>query len=149
MLDLLIYGNSMEDSFRYALENAPKNSDAGSSKEVNTSLAGGIEWFSSEHDPQVDAAFDYDFKKLTMILKNALFEERSAKTKGKDLSKGALEEIRFQVDLDMEIFELFTEGVSDPEILDKIGFSCSRQALTSRRHRILKVAKTIFADLQH
>ena len=148
MLDSLIYGSTMKTSFQYALENAPKNSDAGSVKEVNTSISGGIEWFSGDHDPQADAAFEYDLRKLTALMEKALLDEKIGKTKGKTLSREEMKETLAQVDQDMEIFELAMEGASDPEILEKMKFSCSRQALTSRRHRILKVAKTVFADLK-
>lgn len=149
MLDLLIYGHSMEYSFSHALDNAPKNSDAGSSKEMNTSVSGGIEWFVGECDAHAEATFQYDFKKLTARLKTALYQHRMEKLKGKSSTAEEVHQIQKHVEQDMEIFELAMEGASDPEILEKMGFSFSRQALTSRRHRILDIAKTVFADLQH
>ena len=149
MLDLLIYGHSMDFAFTKALDNAPKASDAGSAKEMNTSVSGGIEWFVGDYDPHAHATFQYDFKNLTARLKTALYEERMEKFKGKASTGEEKRQILAHVEQDMEIFELTMEGASDPEILTKMGFSCSRQALTSRRHRILGVAKTVFADLQH
>lgn len=149
MLDLLIYGHSMEFAFSNALDNAPKSSDAGSTKEMNTSVSGGIEWFMGDYDPHADATFQYDFKNLTARMKTALYKEKVGKFKGKLLSDEEKRQVLAQVEQDMEIFELAMEGASDPEILNKMGFSHSRQALTSRRHRIMAVAKTVFADLQY
>jgi len=149
MLDLLIYGHTMEFAFSNALHNAPKSSDAGSAKEMNTSVSGGIEWFVGDHDPHAEAMFQYDFKNLTARLKTALYEERAEKFKGKVAGIEEKRQILTHVEQDMEIFELAMEGASDPEILNKMGFPCSRQALTSRRHRILNVAKIVFADLRH
>ena len=148
LLDFLLYGNSMESAFLHALDNAPKSSDAGSTKEMNTSVSGGIEWFVSDGDQHADATFEYDFKNLTARLKMALYEERAEKLKGKAPGAEEKRQALAHVEQDMEIFELAMEGASDPEILTKMGFSCSRQALTSRRHRILSVAKKVFADLQ-
>ena len=149
MLDAMIYGTSDELAFSQALKAAPWRSDKGSSKEFVTTNEGAIENYAEIGAPAHDGQFKMDFEKLRRTFAELLLQERMKNIK---LRKGRLtvEDERKACTIaaeDMAILDLVVEGLTDAEIVDRMEMTCTRQAVTMRRSRIMELAKEHFVCL--
>lgn len=149
MLDALLYGVSEETAFKQALQKAPKRSDKGSSKEFLTSTEGGIEHFSGGNTRSDQAPFKMDFKKLKRSFAELLLQERisSLKQRKKRLTKEDENAACSLAAEDMAILDFVIEGLTDAEVVLRLNLSCTRQALSMRRSRIMELAKSHFIPL--
>lgn len=149
MLDKVMYGVSEEAAFRHALQQAPKRSDKGSSKEFLTKNEGGIEHFSENQTRAGHSSFKMDYEKLRRSFAELLLQERVhsiGQRKGRITKddEAAAFELAAQ---DMAILEYVFEGLTDAEIVERLELACTRQALSMRRARIMELAKEHFIPL--
>ena len=149
MLDAMVYGTSEELAFTQALKNTPKRSDKGSSKEFITSTEGAIENFSEVGVPKDQSPFKMDFEKLRRSFAEQLLQERmeNIKARKKRLTPGDESTACSLAAEDMAILDFVIDGLTDIEILNKLNLTCTRQALTMRRSRIMTLAKEHFIPL--
>lgn len=153
MLDAMIYGDSEELAFTEALKHTPKRSDKGSSKEFITSNEGAIEHF-AEAGTEPGAGpglslFKMDYEKLKRSFSERLLKERISSVmsrKGRVTPDDENTACTLAAE-DMAILDFVIEGLTDMEILSKLNLSCTRQALTMRRARILELAQEHFISL--
>lgn len=146
MLDAMIYGTSEELAFTQALKDTPKRSDKGSSKEFITSTEGAIESFAEPGVSEAHVPFKMDFEKLRRSFGELLLKERLTNIKNK---KGRLTEVDEKTACslaadDMAILDFVIDGCTDAEIVDRLGLTCTRQAMTMRRAHIMDMAKEHF-----
>lgn len=150
MLDELLYGHDMESAFESALRETPKRSDKGSSKECNTKVEGGIERFGTPQGSSLSASFQMDFKKLRQKFGETLAALRiqaMSDRKKSRLTKEDKKKAACTAEEDLSIFDWVLEGLTDAEILERLGLTCTRQALTMRRSWIMEMAKEHFQHL--
>ncbi len=149
MLDAMIYGAAEETAFAEALKKVPKRSDKGSSKEYLTANEGAIENFAESTVNAQDTSYAMDFEKLRRSFGELLLRERiTAMKPRKDRPPSDGEEVaRALAAEDMAILDCVLEGLTDEEILTRLGLSCTRQALCMRRARIMELAKGHFLPL--
>ncbi len=149
MLDAMIYGASEDTAFIEALKHAPKRSDKGSSKECLTANEGTIENFAESSVDAQDSLYKMDFEKLRRSFGELLLRERITVMKPrKDRPPSDGEEVaRALAAEDMAISDCVLEGLTDEEILARLGLTCTRQALCMRRARIMELAKAHFLPL--
>lgn len=149
MLDKVMYGVSEDVAFRQALQQAPKRSDKGSSKEFLTKNEGGIEHFSENHTRAGHTSFKMDYEKLRSSFAELLLQERIhsiGQRKGRITKddEAAACELAAQ---DMAILDYVLEGLTDAEIVERLELVCTRQALSMRRARIMELAQEHFTPL--
>ena len=149
MLDAMVYGTSEELAFAQALKNTPKRSDKGSSKEFLTVTEGAIENFSEAGAPTNQSPFKMDFEKLRRSFAEQLLQERMTNIKARKKRLTCDDETRAcsLAAEDMAILDFVIDGLTDIEILHKLNLTCTRQALTMRRSRIMDLAKEHFIPL--
>ncbi len=149
MLDKLMYGVSENAAFMQALRQAPKRSDKGSSKEFLTSTEGGIEHFSEADARSGPPPFKMDYEKLRRTFAELLLQERihSLMQRKKRIIKDDELAACSLAAQDMAILDFVMEGMTDAEILERLELRCTRQALTTRRTRIMELAKIHFLPL--
>lgn len=149
MLDALIYGVSEDAAFKSALKHAPKRSDKGSSKEFLTSTEGGIEHFSGPQPMSADTPFKMDFEKLKRSFAEVLLQERIyniCQRKGRVTKEDEVAALELAAQ-DMAILDYVLEGLTDAEIVERLELSCTRQAISIRRARIMELAQEHFHPL--
>ena len=135
MLDAMLYGTSEELAFSQALENTPKRSDKGSSREFLTATEGAIENFAEAGAPTAQSPFKMDFEKLRQGFAEQLLQERMATVKARKKQPTPADEdkARSLAAEDMAILDFVIEGLTDLEILERLNLTCTRQALNIRR----------------
>ncbi len=149
MLDAMIYGASEEAAFAGALKAVAKRSDKGSSKEFLTTTEGAIEHFAETGAVSQDTSFKMDFEKLRRSFAELLLRERLANLRRRKARPSADDESAActLAAEDMAILDSVIAGRIDAEILDLLGLTCTRQALSMRRARIIELAKEHFIPL--
>lgn len=149
MLDGMIYGASEETAFAEALKSASKRSDKGSGKEFLTATEGAIEHFAETGMYSQDTSYKIDFEKLRRSFSEILLRERLASLRQRKARSTANDEnaVCKLAAEDMAILECVLEGLTDEEICIRLGVTCTRQALSMRRARIMELARTHFLPL--
>lgn len=147
ILDGLTYGSSKQEAFKKALQNAPRHFDAISSKEV---AAEGIESFSDGELFEAASSFDMDCQKLMEQFRKALEDRQTAKLlrKVKSPSPEQFAAAKAKAEEEFKIMELYFQGASDAEIIEKLDLGVARQTLAEKRTRINQLAQEIFAPLR-
>lgn len=153
MLDAMLYEGSEELAFANALKLTPKRSDKGSSKEFITTNEGAIEHFAEAGTGPGAApglsSFKMDYEKLKRSFSKQLLKERINSVmsrKGRVTPDDESTACTLAAE-DMAILDFVIEGLTDVEILSKLNLTCTRQALTIRRTRILELAQEHFIPL--
>ncbi len=131
------------------MKKVPKRSDKGSSKEYLTANEGAIENFAESTVNAQDTSYAMDFEKLRRSFGELLLRERiTAMKPRKDRPPSDGEEVaRALAAEDLAILDCALEGLTDEEILARLGLTCTRQALCMRRARIMELAKAHFLPL--
>jgi hypothetical protein len=147
VLDGITYGSSKQDAFKKALQAAPKHFDTISSKEV---AAEGIEGFSDGEFFETASSFDMDCQKLMEQFRKTLSDRQRAKLlrKVKSPSPEQFAASEAKAEEEFKIMELYFQGASDAEIIEKLDLGVARQTLAEKRTRINQLAQEIFAPLR-
>lgn len=142
LLDRILYGQGIEESFASALSDTALYYDTLSSYEIQPDQADTIEKMAVS-GTEADQIFNIDFKKLKKQFFRSLLAERL-----RNASKRTQPRARKQAGLDMAIFLLHLQQATDDEIRQRLHFKGSRQRLTQRRLRVLEKARSVFGVLR-
>lgn len=144
LLDKILYGVNQDEAFESALSMSPLCGEHISSFELQPAYSDMVEKAPTSSF-ESDKIFEMDFSKLKRQFFRALLSERLKNTSA---AKPKQVKARKEAGLDMAIFFLHIQHITDDDICRKLHFKGTRQRLTQRRVRVLEKARSVFSTLR-